>query len=542
MKKIYLFILPVFLLAGLAPAQTFSWVNTAGNNTFVDYGLGVAVDNNHNVIATGMHLDNGMFGSTAVSGFGYQDAYVAKYDSAGVLLWVKGIGGGEQDWGYAVTTDASNNIYVTGTYAWYAIHFTATDSLAISAPQATNCFIAKYDPSGNFLWARSGGCSYSKSSAIATDPSGNVIISGFYNGSINFSSTTLTGGASNLFFVKYDPSGNIIWAKSGTTSSMCGTNAMKCDASGNIYATGKISQTITFASTPYTHAGGDDMYTAKFDSNGNVQWFRIEGNAILASTTSNNFDCGNGIDVDNSGNVYVAGSLFDTFISPNFYQGLGLVKYNSSGVKQWLQQYGSNPDIVCNSLSLDAAGNPIVIGNYRGPLTIGPATLPTATDVDLFIAKFNPAGNCTNIIALGTGNGNDGGNGIIVDPNGGSVYLTGSMTTTLNFGSIPVTGDFASTIFVAKMPASTLSGINEADGEVHYSLFPNPSNGVVNLRFESEGDYAVSVYNSTGQLVLANETKTIFSQIDLSAFDAGMYFISIVDADGNKTTGKIMKQ
>jgi hypothetical protein len=543
MKKIYLFILPVFLLAGLSPAQTFSWVNTAGNNTFVDYGLGVTVDNNHNVIVTGMHFDTGMFGSTSVSGFGYQDAFVAKYDSAGTLLWVRGIGGGEQDWGYAVTTDASDNIYVTGTYAWYSLHFTPTDSLPISAAQATNCFVAKYDASGNFLWARSGGASYSKSSAVAVDPSGDVIISGFYNGSINFSSNILTGGGSNLFFVKYSPAGNVVWAKSGTSSSMCGTNAMKCDANGNIYATGKISQNITFGATTYPRQGGDDMYTAKFNSSGDVQWFQLEGKTLAASTTSNNLDCGNGIDVDNSGNVYVAGSLIDTFISASMFQSAAIVKYNNAGARQWVYKFGNNNGIdVFNGLSLDAAGNPYVIGTYRGGLTIGTSVLPTASDDDIMIAKFNSSGSCIGTIGIGTGNGGDAGNGIMVDPNGSSIYLAGSMRQTLNFGTVTAVGDFASTIFVAKMTGNAINSIGESTASIGYVLYPNPSDGMVNLQFENAGEYLIEVYNSTGQLVLTNKTQTLFAQIDLSDLEAGIYFISIADADGNKTTGKILKQ
>ena len=246
MKNLYLLVLPIIFFVNVSPAQSFSWVNTGGNASYIDYGLGVAVDNNHNVIATGMHVDVGTFGTTTVNTYGLEDVFIAKYDSTGNLLWIHGIGGADQDWGYAVAVDASNNIYVTGTYAMYAIHFTATDSLAISSSSATNSFLAKYDANGNFLWARSGACSYSKSASVATDASGNAIVSGFFNGTIDFSSTVLNGGSSNLFFVKYSPTGNVIWAKAGVSSSICTTNAMKCDAAGNIYATGKISNGITF--------------------------------------------------------------------------------------------------------------------------------------------------------------------------------------------------------------------------------------------------------------------------------------------------------
>ncbi|CAN5341774.1 hypothetical protein BH09BAC5_BH09BAC5_12060 [soil metagenome] len=542
MKNIYSFIICCIFISEISSAQTFSWVNPAGNGTYVDYGFGVAVDNQHNVVATGMHFNNATFNSTIVNGYGYQDAYIAKYDSTGNLLWVHGIGGGEQDWGYAIAVDANDNIFITGTYAWYAIHFTATDSLPISAPQATNCFIAKYDANGNFLWARSGGCSYGKSSSVEVDTSGNAIISGFFNSTINFSGNILNGGGQNLFFVKYDSIGNVTWAKAGISSSNCSTNALKCDAAGNIYATGKISQTITFASTPYLHNGGDDMYTAKFDAGGNLQWFKVQGNSLVASSTANTLDSGNGIDVDNSGNIYVAGSLLDTFIVSSMYQSLAVVKYDNNGNQQWLYKYGNNSIDVCNSLSLDAAGNPYVIGSYSGALTIGNSVLPTASDVDIFIAKFNSSGACIAAMGIGTGNGNDAGNGICVDKTSIGVAITGSMRNNLNFGSIPVSGDNASTIFVGKMFGDALSGIAENQLQNNFSLFPNPANGIINLQFENAGNYLVEIYNSFGQVVYSEKTNAQFNTIDTSDFANGFYFISTSDSNGNRTTKKIIKE
>lgn len=542
MKKIYM----ALFLCGVTAAsfaQTFHWVKTGGNGTFIDYGLGVTVDNNHHVIATGMHFDNGTFGSTTITGFGYQDAFVAKYDSTGTLMWVKGIGGADQDWGYAVATDASDNIFVTGSYQMGTLHFTATDSLAISSSSAKNVFIAKYDANGNFLWARNGSASYSSGTSIATDASGNAIISGFYNGSANFSSNALTGGATNLFFVKYSPTGTVLWAKSGTSSSLCYTNALKCDAAGNIYATGKISQNITFGSSTFTHQGGDDMYTAKFNSNGDVQWLQLEGKTLLASTTSNNFDCGNGIDVDNSGNVYVAGSLLDTFISASFYQSAAIVKYNNAGTKQWLYKYGNNNGIdVFNGLSLDAAGNPYAFGTYSGALTIGSSVLPAATDHDVFVAKFNTAGNCLGTIAVGTGNGDDDGNGIFIDKNGGSIYLTGTLRNGLTFGTVNAVADNAGNIFVAKMSGNAITGIEEGMTAIPFVVYPNPSSAYVNLQFEAEGEYLMQVYNTMGQLLFSAETNESFTQIDMSSFSPGNYFLMVSDHSGNVFTRKIVKE
>ncbi|CAN5774762.1 hypothetical protein BH11BAC7_BH11BAC7_36130 [soil metagenome] len=542
MKKIYM----ALFLCGITAtsfSQTFPWVKTGGNGTFIDYGLAVTVDNSHHVIATGMHFDNGTFGSTIVPGHGYQDAFVAKYDSTGTLMWVKGIGGADQDWGYAVTTDASDNIFVTGSYQMSNLHFTATDSLPISSSSAKNVFIAKYDANGNFLWARNGSSSNSSGTSITADASGNVIISGYYNGSVNFSSNALTGGASNLFFVKYSPAGTVIWAKSGTSSSLCYTNALKCDATGNIYSTGKISQNITFGSSTFTHQGGDDMYTAKFDFNGTIQWLHLEGKTLVASTTSNNFDCGNGIDVDNSGNVYVAGSLLDTFISASFYQSAAIVKYNSTGTKQWLYKFGNNNSVdVFNGIGLDALGNPYIVGTYKGSLTMGTSILPVASDDDVFIAKFNSAGTCTGTIGIGTGNGNDAGNGIAIDRNGGAVYLAGTIRNGLTFGTVNAVGDNAGNIFVAKMSGNAITGIEKTTAAIPFVLYPNPSNAFLNLQFEASEEYSIQIFNTMGQLLLSTPTNALTTQVDISGFPSGNYFMIVSDHLGNSTTGKFVKE
>ncbi|MEK6616208.1 MAG: hypothetical protein AABZ32_08880, partial [Bacteroidota bacterium] len=111
----------------------------------------------------------------------------------------------------------------------------------------------------NYLWAKSaGGTSNDYATSVTADASGNIIAAGsFVSPTITFGSTTLTNaGSVDMFFVKYDPSGNVLWAKSAGGTSYDEATSVTADASGNIIAAGLfVSPTITFGSTTLTNAG-----------------------------------------------------------------------------------------------------------------------------------------------------------------------------------------------------------------------------------------------------------------------------------------------
>ncbi|MGI8893958.1 MAG: T9SS type A sorting domain-containing protein, partial [Bacteroidia bacterium] len=176
--------------------------------------------------------------------------------------------------------DLAGNIYITGTFG---------SSLTIGSTTLTNTggifsdvFVAKYDNSGNVIWAKSaGGTSSEGGRAIIVDGSGNSYVTGIFESStISFGSTTLTNGASiDAFVVKYDSAGNVLWAANA------GGNGIAFDAYENIYLTGSK--------------------TAKYDPAGNLVWISLGGKG------------GTDIAVDGSGYSYITGSFDGTFTFGN---------------------------------------------------------------------------------------------------------------------------------------------------------------------------------------------------------------------------------
>ena len=172
--------------------------------------------------------------------------------------------------------------------------------------------MAKYDNAGTFQWVKTFGV-VSKSIYcynITTDNNGNIITSGDFNAPFDFGGTTLTPvGSRSLFFVKYDPSGTLIWANQFDgpilNGSQINISAAKVDAAGNIYTTGSFGRSITYGGNTFTASGQKDIFVAQFQGNGQLKWFRKAGDASNASLNLN----GTGISLNSIGEVFISGSF-----------------------------------------------------------------------------------------------------------------------------------------------------------------------------------------------------------------------------------------
>ncbi|MFH1005315.1 MAG: T9SS type A sorting domain-containing protein, partial [Bacteroidota bacterium] len=166
--------------------------------------------------------------------------------------------------------DANGNILVAGYFYSSSIIFGST-TLTNAGSNTRDMFLAKYDASGNVLWAKSaGGSSFDEAYSVSTDANGNILVAGnFRSPTISFASTTLTkaggnGDYTDMFLAKYDASGNVLWAKSAGGSDYDSAQSVSTDANGNILVAGYFqSPTLIFGSTTLTSMGSTDMFLAK---------------------------------------------------------------------------------------------------------------------------------------------------------------------------------------------------------------------------------------------------------------------------------------
>jgi len=247
---------------------------------------------------------------------GITDIFLVKYNSSGTKQWTKQFGTSSVDVGRGVTTDSSDNIYVTG----YTVG--GLDNKTWSMGDDRDIFLVKYNSSGTKQWTKQlrsrGG---DDGNGVTTDSSGNIYVTGNTQGEFDGNTSS---GSTDIFLVKYNSSGTKQWTKQLGTSDTDRGNGVTTDSSGNIY----VSGTTEGGLDGNTNSGQQDIFLVKYNSSGTKQWTKQLG------TSSN--DKGNGVTTDSSGNIYVVGSTYGGLDGNTNLGGFDivLIKYNSSGIKQ----------------------------------------------------------------------------------------------------------------------------------------------------------------------------------------------------------------
>jgi len=289
------------------------------------------------------------------------------------------------DYASAIAVDGAGNVYVTGA------------SRGPGAGYINDYATVKYDSLGNEQWvARYNGHPTTnwpdEARAIAVDENG-VYVTGYIRYGI-------VEDSSDFCTIKYDKTtGDTLWVRkyNGTANQCDEAYALAIDANGNVYVTGKSKGTDT----------GFDFLTIKYSSNGDQLW------PARYNNYENGWDMAYAIAVDINGNVYVTGSSYDL----TTYYDCATIKYNSSGVQQWVRRYSyqGNQSDEGKAITVDDAGNVYVTGR----------SVSTTTSWDYITIKYNAGGTQQWPARYnGTGNYDDGPTGIVVDPSG-NVYVTG---------------------------------------------------------------------------------------------------------------------
>ncbi len=500
-KALLLFILVLSSILLFAQNVDWLWAKQAGG-TSSDVSYNIAVDANGYSYVTGCFRGSATFGTTTLTSSGEADIFVAKLNSNGNWLWAKQVGGTNKDSGSGIAVDANGNSYVTGEFSASATFGTTT----LTSSGEADIFVAKLDSNGNWLWAKqAGGTSDDWSYGLAVDANGNSYVTGYFRSSATFGTTTLIfSGGDDIFVAKLDSNGNWLWAKQAGGTDWDEGKSIAVDANGNSYVTGYFrSSSITFGTTTLTSIGSGDIFVAKLDSNGNWLWAKQAGGAIE--------DDGNGIAVDDNGNSYVTGCFysdsitFGTITLTNNNNGdsdIFVAKLDSNGNWFWAKQAGGMSNDNGESIAIDANGNSYVTGSFVDSATFGTSTLTSSGYEDIFIAKLTSNGNWLWIKQAG-GTYNDKGHSIAVDANG-NCYVTGCFYSSATFGATTLTGSGDFDIFVAKLGEGnsiSLPDIISFNGI--RSIYPNPFNPLTTINYEisKPADVKIEVYNNRGQLV-----------------------------------------
>lgn len=369
-----------------------------------------------------------------------------------------------------------------------------------------------------------------------TDQAGNIIVAGyFYGSSVTLGAYNLqqTGinNTSDILIAKYDPTGRVLWATSAKGKAQDEGWFTATDHYGNVYVTGFFnSDSLWFDQTLLLNHNTtdtvDDIFLAKYDANGNLLWAKSYG--------GKSYEAGEGITVDNAGNVYVTGFYesdsvsFDAYVLHNTSnENAYIFKCDSNGNIIWATGSTSTGVVSAYGISTDVNGHVFITGRFNGTTAdfgTNEVDNQQVGEDDIFVAQYDSAGNPLWAVSAG-GSYNDRGLAIATDA-AGNAFVTGYYNSlTAYFGLQQLINDTTnrtSDVFVAKYdPSGNLVWVKGGNG--------NDNDVAQSIATDTAGNVYVAGYYYSGSLIFDNDT--------LNNFDGSLGTDDIFVAEYNGTGG-----
>jgi hypothetical protein len=510
----------------LDASGSFVWARRFGSAS-LDQGHSIAVDAQGNVYTTGLFDATvdfdpgpGTYNMTAVS----WNIFVSKLDNSGNFVWAANMGGNGIEYPFSIMLDQSGNIYTSGYFMGGGADFDpgpGTFTLSSGAPFTSNGFVSKLDASGNFVWAQGYlGTGVCQVCAVGIDAMGDLVLTGNYNGTIDFDPGAGTANSTSLnstndsFVIKMDPAGSIYWTRffGGALGDDLAYHTL-------VFGTGSV-----FVAGRYTGLADFDPGPAVFNMapNGNEDIFLLElnaaGNFVNALSAGNTgFDGGSNMAMDGTGNIFLTGGITG---SVNFGPGFTL---NAAG----------NTDVfilkfhACTSLILSQPPSSTVQTGFSAQCVIATAAGPGATfqwEADTgqgFSAISNGslyAGVTTKTLTITTLAQSQNGNAFRCIVTDGSCLVTSSAAT------LSVYQD---------------TGMDELQTPGHVAVYPNPAGDRVRVLTPSglAGQF-YTICDPTGRQVLSGMLSETSGGVAIGHLASGLYLLCV----GDSAPVKIIKQ
>lgn len=375
-------------------------------------GNSCAADANGNVFLTGETSSTNNIataGSHQINKDISDDAYLVKFNAAGVRQWGTYFGKDYGEVGRSVAVDNIGNVYLSGT-GGPSVNFGTAGTHQQTGAGGTDAFLAKFNTNGTRLWCTFfGGPLQDEASGCTVDLNGNVYITGWTSSTSGIASSgasqiTFGGGQRDIFLAKFNSLGVRQWSTylggPATDDQSERDDKPSVDANENVYISGQ-TQSITGIATLGAHqtsiGGLRDALLAKWDAAGTLQWATYYGGSGQ--------DYGVSSSLDATGNVYFVGQTFSAngIVTAGAHQTTGastnsgeayLVKFSPNGQRDWGTYYGGsgNDDKAWNLTIHKPTGAIYICGQTNSINSIATSGAHQTTYAggytDAYLAKF----------------------------------------------------------------------------------------------------------------------------------------------------------
>ncbi len=453
-----------------------------------DIGNDIGVDAYGNVYVAGVFestvdFDPGAGAANLTSTTATTSSFLVKLRSSGAYAWSNMIASNLGTTTNSVSIDAVGTAHLVGDFTGTAdLDPSSSTATAITVGQ-TDVYIVEMDSGGVYQWSKwFGGNSYDHCAAIAEDPSGNLLLTGYFTSTCDFEPgsgvTNLTAASTDIFVSSLTSNGNLTWVKQMGGSGSDGGTSIVVNATGEVFTAGYFDG------------------TADFDPGA--------GTVLFSASTG----------------------ISDAFVS----------KLTANGTYSWAAQLGGTSVDAAQAITLDVQGNVYTTGRFSGTADFDPSastgSLVSAGTYDIFVSKLNSSGAYVWAHKMG-GAANDVGNSVCIDASD-NVHTAGYFAGTADFdpqaSSWTYTTAGLDDIFISKWSQSGVGIVENVPSAIQ--AFPNPTDGLVTFTLTAILDNAtVNVFLLNGQLQLSQQHSGNTINLDFSNLAAGAYFVEILNGE-----------
>jgi hypothetical protein len=334
--------------------------------------------------------------------------------------------------------------------------------------------------------------------------------------------TRTAAGIEDLYVAKYASDGSLTYLATTGGADFDGTNSAVLTPDGGAIAGGYFARTVQFGPDSLSYAGGLDAWIGKIDPSGAFVWARRAGGSNLEEAR--------GVAVDADGNAYMSGYFNGTadFAPGTTITSAGnadvfLAKYSPMGDLLWVVRAGGTGFDSAEGMAVDTSGGVFVVGRFQNTATFAQGVTVTSNgSSDVFLAKFDAADGSLEWVRAAGSTGTDRGVGVGVDSTG-AAYITGFFRNSITFGATTLTAQNNDDMYLTKY---------DTDGVLEWAQRSGTSLNFVQglaLDANASGDVAVSGYFG-GTADFGDAAFGMTSQlVSAGSFDA---FVATFDSDG----------
>ncbi|HEY0261754.1 MAG TPA: T9SS type A sorting domain-containing protein [Chitinophagales bacterium] len=496
----------------------FAWAIGEGG-TGLDVGRNICFDRNNNVILTGYIGGNPIFRGQGYIGNGLSDGFAVKYDENANLLWLRLFGGSGEDKCFGTAVDAEDNIYLCGSFQ----NSMTVDSFSAQSDGGTDLYILKLNASGDVIWLKTFGGSLDDAAlSIGVNERQEVFVCGTFGGAMVFGDDTLTTTSITQSYIgKLNRDGTVQWTKQFYSSGALTANTLTVLLNGTVAVAGYFSENMSIDTlTENVSYPSYEVFLCELNDSGEPLWLQQAGGAYDNLTTK--------IASDAQDNIVLCGYIsgFAQFGNNSLtnagYNDPFIAKYDTSGNCLWARSGGGTSLDFANGVAFDAQGNVYATGLYENAITFSGHTIFGYDQRQAFMVSYDRNGNFRWLQDIGEA-GTECGMGVNVDISG-NVYVTGYYTFRAAFGDIllPV-ASIPQDIFLAKF-VQPVSGISESEAE-KIAVYPNPAENFITVTGVKIGT-EIRITNVLGETIFTAKMQRETLQISVANLASGVYFLN----------------